>query len=304
MGNIAISVMNSSLAAVDELNTRQRKREERKRIKSMIPRYIEMLRKYDLSITSIDLNAFGVDGSMVRLLSASLIGCTSVKELHLDHNIIDLEGATCVARVLSENQKMQYVSLAHSDIGSAGASAIASALESNHSVVRLDLSYCGIDDDGIQKLAKSLTRNSTLRYLNLVGNFISSVGVHALLKAVYDTSDGLRSLWGSNHSIISFFGQGSTFSTTFPQTPANKFLVQQLRNVITSYHRPNLSPRAAARRKIVRYLNGSGFNVSEFASMDSKVMHKTLSWLGKYGDLSLFYKVMRGVPELVDGAEK
>ena len=97
-------------------------------------------------------------------------------------------------------------------MGSVGAMAIASALEQNSTLERLDLSHCDIDDDGIQKLANSLkSNNSALQYLYLEGNYISSVGVCALLKCVYDTSS-MGSLWGSNHSLRAFYGQRSLYS--------------------------------------------------------------------------------------------
>ena len=82
---------------------------------------------------------------------------------------------------------------------------IASALEKNISLEKLDLSYCDIDDDGIQILTHALKYNTTLRYLNIEGNKITSSGMYALLKCIYDTSS-MQSLWESNHTLRAFFG--------------------------------------------------------------------------------------------------
>ena len=225
MGNVAIALINSSISLSDYLRTRRIKQSERRRLQSLIPRYLSRLHQHDRTMTSIHLNGMGVDCKILRLLSPPLLSHdTRVEELYLEHNWIGGEGATCIARILSKDVHLKIVSLAHNEIGTVGAMAIASALESNTTLERLNLSYCNIDDAGIQKLAKSLKRNSTLKYLNLEGNYISSSGVYSLLNCVYDTSDGLRSLWeNSNHSLRAFYGQRSIYSPSFPETPTNRY---------------------------------------------------------------------------------
>jgi len=119
-----------------------------------------------------------------------------------------------------------------------GIISIASALEQNKSLQRLDLSYCDIDDDGIQKLATSLKHsNTTLQNLNIEGNYISSSGIYALLKCVYDTSS-MTSLWESNHILCTFYSQQRLiYNKSFPDTIANKWLIHQIVEVLHANRR-------------------------------------------------------------------
>jgi len=123
-------------------------------------------------------------------------------------------------------------------VESVGIISIASALEQNKSLQRLDLSYCDIDDDGILKLATSLKHsNTTLKNLNIEGNYISSSGIYALLKCVYDTSS-MTSLWESNHTLCTFYSQQRLiYNKSFPDTIANKWLMHQIVEVLHANRR-------------------------------------------------------------------
>jgi hypothetical protein len=72
------------------------------------------LKKFDKSITSLNLNGLCIDTEILRKLSNPLIGGhTRVQELFLENNQIGPEGAMCIARILSKDQTLKNVSLAH-----------------------------------------------------------------------------------------------------------------------------------------------------------------------------------------------
>jgi len=51
---------------------------------------------------------------ILRLLSSPLLsGTTRVQSLYLEGNRIDVEGATCIARILSRDTNLVDVSLSH-----------------------------------------------------------------------------------------------------------------------------------------------------------------------------------------------
>lgn len=241
MGNVAIASIEGIMNSSDHIKLKKQRQMEYKRIRNIIPRLLVQLNNRDTSLTTLDLSGLGVDLHILRLLSLPLLsGETRVQKLFLECNKIGVEGATCIARIMSKDRHLQHVSLAHNPgeyllwnysllnnwirithsfllklfaliVGSVGVMAIASALEQNISLDRLDLCYCEIDDRGIQKLSTSLQSNRTLRFLNIEGNYLSSSGMYSLLKCIYDTSS-IQRLWESNHFIRAFYGQRSIYS--------------------------------------------------------------------------------------------
>lgn len=194
---------------------------------------------------------------------------------------------------------------------------IASALEQNRCLERLDLSYCNIDDDGILMLAHSLRHNTTLRYLNLDGNNITSVGMYALRKCIYDTTS-MHSLWGSNHTLRSFFGIRSIHSRTFPETYTNKQLAQQVREILAMnryyYSMPvyrhisarlvrKLSSRIAA-YKILRHYVKEDDRTGEYREfvegIDEKLVPYIVGWLTNHADVSIIYRELKDMPWLLE----
>ena len=114
MGNVAIAFVESTISFSDYVTIKRQKRIEHKRIRQLIPRYLARLNNSDVSITTLNLNRLGVDIQILRLLSSPLLsGTTRVHSLYLEGNRIDVEGATCIARILSRDTNLVDVSLSH-----------------------------------------------------------------------------------------------------------------------------------------------------------------------------------------------
>ena len=114
MGNVAIAFVESTISFSDYVAIKRQKRIEHKRIRQLIPRYLARLNNSDVSITTLNLNRLGVDIQILRLLSYPLLsGTTRVQSLYLEGNRIDVEGATCIARILSRDTNLVDVSLSH-----------------------------------------------------------------------------------------------------------------------------------------------------------------------------------------------
>jgi hypothetical protein len=324
MGNIAIAFATSTISFSEFVEGKRQKRLENNRVRSLIPTYIACLNRSDATITTINLNGLGVDTNILRLLTAPINrGQTRVTELFLENNWIGSEGAAVIARVLSHNIRLQFVSLAHNQIGNVGAMAIANALEQNTVLPRLTWSYCEIDDDGVKKLAASLKKNHTLKHLNLEGNFLSSDGVRSLLNCVYDTSGGIQSLFDSNHTLISYHGQRTIYNPNFPEsTASNRQLVFQLASVLAScnfrYSQPSLtntrttttsstkSNRKVSTKiaacKILQYCLKEHRNDywECMEGLEEKIVPHIVAWLVRYGGVDVMYIVLRDMPWLLD----
>ena len=98
----------------DAVTAKRQQTRERKRIMSLIPRYLRALRNFDTSITTLNLNRLGVDTHDLRLFSIPLIsGHTRVTELYLEGNQIGVEGATAIAKIICSARYLKDVSLAN-----------------------------------------------------------------------------------------------------------------------------------------------------------------------------------------------
>lgn len=98
----------------DTVTAKRQQTRERKRIVSLIPRYLRALRNFDTSITCLNLNRLGVDTHDLRLFSIPLIsGHTRVTELYLEGNHIGVEGAAAVAKIICSARCLKDVSLAN-----------------------------------------------------------------------------------------------------------------------------------------------------------------------------------------------
>ncbi|KAL7517813.1 hypothetical protein ACHAWX_002701 [Stephanocyclus meneghinianus] len=318
MGNVAIAFIHSTVALNEFILSKYNARLEHKRIASLIPRYLSQLNQSDSTITTLNLNSLGVDCSVVKKLESPLLTKDGlrVQELYLEQNWIGSEGATCVARILSRDKHLKIVSLANNPIGTMGAMALASAIESNSTLEKLNLSDCNINDAGVQKLARSLKKNTTLKYLYLEGNPISSEGINSLFKCIYDTSNGITSLWECNHTIRAFHnGMTRLYSPSFPETEANRLRSQKLEEILASCNRRTYSSlsinrilivpsskQIAASRKILRYFfkDDPSQYMSTLENTEEKLVPHVMQWLGRYGNVGIIYDVVRDMPWLLE----
>ena len=101
------------------------------------------------------------------------------------------EEAKAFAEALKVNKTLKELHLAHCGIGVDGTAALAEALRSNTSLTRLDLCGNGIGDDGAA-FAGALRSNTTLRSLSLAETGISQQGKQLLLDAWENPTGGVR----------------------------------------------------------------------------------------------------------------
>lgn len=305
MGNVAIAFIHSTVALNEFLLAKYNARLEHKRLASLIPRYISSLYRADSNISVLNLNNLRIDCNIVKKLASPLLANANlcVEELYLENNYIGAEGATCVARILSKDCSLKIVSLANNPIGSMGAMALASAIESNSTLEKLNLSHCNIDDAGVQKLAGSLKRNSSLKYLNLDGNPISSEGIHLLLNSIYDTSNGIKSLWECNHTIRSFHNSmTSLYSPSFPDTQANRVLSRKVTEILAWCNARPDSRQVAASRKILRYFFNDDPDEYMFTleNTEEKLVPHLMRWLCQHGHVGIVYDVVKTMPQFLE----
>ena len=305
MGNVGIAFINSAVSLSEFLLSKYNARVEHKRLASLVPRYLARLEKSDSTITILNLNNLGVDCSIVKKLASPLLAntCLCVEDLYLENNWIGPEGATCVARILLEDKCIKVVSLANNPIGSMGAMALASALESNSTLEKLNLGHCGIDDAGVHKLAASLKRNNSLKYINLEGNPISNEGVNSLFNCIYDTSNGITSLWESNYTLRSFHnGMASLYSPSFPDTKANQILSRKIGKVLSWCNCRSTSKNTATSRKIFRYFfNDKPFQyMSTLENTEILLVPHLIRWLEQYGDVGTVYNMVKAMPQFLE----
>jgi len=234
-----------------------------------------------------------------------------VQELSLEGNQITTEGSVLIARIIMRDRHLKRLSLANNPLGNVGVITIASALEQNSTLEHLDLSYCDIKDVGVNKLALSLKMNSTLQHLHLEGNHISSGGVKTLINCVYDTSS-METIWASNHSLRSFNGHRALHSHSFPETPVNKELMQQLHEVLSSCNRrfgtrgwlmsEDIFAKIGARKLLRHYMKGEAKSeyYACFEEMDEQLIPRLLGWLAMSYNANVIYGVMRDMPLLLE----
>jgi len=164
--------------------------------------------------------------SLSKLVDVS----SELKVFHLHHNRIDsMESAGCLFRSLKSHTRINQLHLTHCDLGSnpqillvilqsdvkyidlennnidsLGAVKIAEYLEENPPIRRIDLDHNRLNDDDAILISHALKRNTNLYELNLLSNNLTSIGVKALLKCVFDSSS-LNAITESNHTLVGMY---------------------------------------------------------------------------------------------------
>lgn len=126
----------------------------------------------------------------------------SLETLNLRNNALEDDATIFLSNKIGQYCKsLRRIDLGLNYIGPRAADAMAELIESNPSSLHhLILFGNSIGDSGAMHFAKALKYNSNLMELNLGYNRISSVGMKALLFAIYDTSS-LNTLLDSNHTL-------------------------------------------------------------------------------------------------------
>jgi len=110
---------------------------------------------------------------------------TTLKELNLRRNKINLKGIEQLADALKENNKTIVVLyLGDNNIGDEGAKCIADVLAVNKSLQDIDLSSNNINLEGAKYLADALKENDTLKELAIDKNNIGNGGAAKLAEAL------------------------------------------------------------------------------------------------------------------------
>jgi len=163
--------------------------------------------------------AIGNDGAS-KLATALAGGNGTLRELHLEKNIIKDEGAHHLAGALPANSALQELWLLHNYISGTGLSSFAEALRHNTTLQRLGITAsCNADDEAAAQVLNSLTRNHAMKralrsvrngdpVVDLVGHILDDVSVVSLASAI-ESSDTLRELklsrsstWGNTGALL------------------------------------------------------------------------------------------------------
>ena len=160
--------------------------------------------------------------SMSKLVDVS----SDLRSLFLDHNQIDnLDSVCCLSRSLKSHACIAQLHLTHCDLGSSpeillvilqsdvtninlsnnnidslGAVMIAEYLERNPPIEVLCLEHNRLNVDNAILISQSLKRNTNLKILSIYTNYLTSVGVKAILTYFLDSSS-LNAISESNHTV-------------------------------------------------------------------------------------------------------
>jgi Ran GTPase-activating protein (RanGAP) involved in mRNA processing and transport len=163
-----------------------------------------MLRR-NTALTSLVLASNSLGSPGVVEIASALYRNTSVKVLDLaDNGSHDIESANVLRDLMRHNKTITNLTLDMNAFGNNAAAVriLAKGVGSNTTLQHLGLGSCGLGDQGISVLANGLgLRDSGLVELNLYDNYITSVGVRALVDNFTKASNGVAKLSLSRNRI-------------------------------------------------------------------------------------------------------
>jgi Ran GTPase-activating protein (RanGAP) involved in mRNA processing and transport len=130
-------------------------------------------------------------------LSMSLKLHSGIVQLSLTH--CDLGSNPEMLSVILQSD-VRRINLSNNNIDSLGAVQIAEYLESDPPIKDLSLEKNRLNDDDAILISQALKRNTNLVTIYLFSNNLTSIGVKALLKCVFDGSS-LNAISESNHTL-------------------------------------------------------------------------------------------------------
>lgn len=188
--------------------------------------------------------------------------CCSLRELILEKNDIDHEGAVALANSLIttttvtslSNSNLNTLVLRGNAIGDVGAVAIGKMLEHNRSLKVLDVSSCSIGNEGGAAIGSGLSNNSILETLNLDKNNIGS---------------------GKDYSL---FSEGLTHNNTLERLhlSANGMADNNDQTDITLVW-GDVIAKALSNNKSLQYLDLSNNDLSEVSIVDAIASHPSIT---------------------------
>jgi Ran GTPase-activating protein (RanGAP) involved in mRNA processing and transport len=144
---------------------------------------IATLVKASTSLTCLHLGMNGIGNFGAESLAHGL-EFSSIQNLDLSDNGIDVEGARAIAKVLKTNTSIQELNLYFNSIEDEGATSIANVLDINSTLHCLKMRRNGIGNKGAFAFAAKLPQMRGLKELVMIKNFIDQDGAAALLKGL------------------------------------------------------------------------------------------------------------------------
>lgn len=160
---------------------------------SILPLIPAVQHHSSLRILHLSYNRISNDNNEITFLARALETNRVLTELYLDHNEIDVEGATAIANMLRQNETLQVLQLSNNKVRDDGAEAFANVLanDNNTTLTRLMLERYQISSRGVESLLEALESNVTLQYLQVDKHQTS---VHQELSHVLATNRAGRHL--------------------------------------------------------------------------------------------------------------
>lgn len=107
----------------------------------------------------------GLSAEDVQAIADMLLVNTTLKELILRANCINVEKIKVVANTLAQNPALEKLDLAANELGEEGAAALADALTKNSKLRELNVSDCRLGTKGIKTIFSALKQNTGLQTL-------------------------------------------------------------------------------------------------------------------------------------------
>jgi hypothetical protein len=145
-------------------------------------------------IECLILQQCSLNDESLKLLSSALKDNSSLKELDLSHNQIQIDGIIKLTKSLMENSYLSTLNISNNQIGDFGTQNFATMLIHNTTLESLSMNSCGLGMETPKALARALLVNNSLRHLELKGNRFTMLDLICLLKSL-TTNTALQHLY-------------------------------------------------------------------------------------------------------------
>ena len=123
-----------------------------------------------------------------------------------------------------------------------------------------------LHEDIIRGFATALANNTTLTCLTVEGINISSSGFSALADALYDKSDGVNSIFNSNHTLLGFYYGG---------------LLPPVLDSLLSMNENENKVEVVRQKVVVHYLSDMETSGHVFGSTPETTLPTAIGWIGR-----------------------